>query len=50
MGAYPNPFSPSTTITFELSGTMPVTVEVFDVTGRRVRTLEDGFSAPPDTR
>ncbi len=41
MGAYPNPFSPSTTITFELSGTMPVTVEVFDVTGRKVRTLED---------
>ena len=42
MGAYPNPFSPSTTITFELSRTMPVTIEVFDVTGRKVRTLQDG--------
>jgi hypothetical protein len=42
LGAYPNPFSPSTTISFELSRTMPVTVEVFDVTGRKVRTLRDG--------
>jgi hypothetical protein len=43
IAAYPNPFSPSTTITFELSETMPVTVEVFDVTGRKVRTLQDGI-------
>ena len=43
IAAYPNPFrSPSTTIAFELSRETPVTIEVFDVSGRKVRTLQDG--------
>ena len=33
---YPNPFNPVTTIHFELPKTSPVTIEVYDVLGRRV--------------
>jgi uncharacterized protein (DUF1501 family) len=38
---YPNPFYPSTTIAFSLSDTSAVRLEVYDVQGRRVRTLVD---------
>lgn len=38
---YPNPFRASTTIEFELSKAAPVTLTVFDVSGRLVRTLVD---------
>jgi hypothetical protein len=39
--AVPNPFNPSTTIHVSVPGPGRVTVEVYDVTGRRVRTLYD---------
>jgi hypothetical protein len=39
---YPNPFNPTTTIEFGLPVTGHVTLEVFDVQGRLVRTLSDG--------
>ncbi len=35
-GAYPNPFNPSTRIAFDLPQDADVTVEVFDVLGRKV--------------
>jgi hypothetical protein len=38
---YPNPFNPSTTIRFELSRPGAIQLEIFDVRGRRVRTLID---------
>jgi hypothetical protein len=38
---YPNPFNPSTSIRFAISTPSQVTLEVFDVTGRRVATLVD---------
>ncbi len=37
----PNPFSPKTVIEFSLPTAGPATLEVFDVAGRRVRTLVD---------
>ena len=39
---YPNPFNPSTNIDFELPRTAQVKLEVYDVMGRRVKTLANG--------
>lgn len=39
---YPNPFNPATVIRFELAAEVPVSLRVFDVSGRLVRTLVDG--------
>lgn len=36
ISAFPNPFNPSTTLTFTLSAACPVTLEVFNVLGRKV--------------
>lgn len=41
-GNYPNPFNPSTTISYELDQDMPVMLQIFDVTGKLVRTLKNG--------
>jgi hypothetical protein len=38
---YPNPFNPVTTIDYQLSSLTPVTLEVFDMLGRRVAILVD---------
>jgi hypothetical protein len=38
----PNPFNPSTTIRFSLPQRMPVTAEVWSVTGAKVRVLTNG--------
>jgi hypothetical protein len=42
---YPNPFNPSTTITFDLDHAQTVKVTVLDIAGKRVATLEDGILA-----
>jgi hypothetical protein len=38
----PNPFNPTTTIRFTIPKNSHVTLEIFDVLGRRVKTLVDG--------
>ncbi len=40
--AYPNPFRSRTTLALDVSEAQNVTVEVFDVLGRRVATVHDG--------
>lgn len=40
--AYPNPFNPHTTISFDLPKQAAVSLRVFDVSGRLVRVLLDG--------
>ncbi|MHB8077804.1 MAG: S8 family serine peptidase [Candidatus Krumholzibacteriia bacterium] len=42
----PNPFNPATLISYSLEREGPVTVTVFDLGGRRLRTLEQGVLAP----
>ena len=42
----PNPFSGHTTIRFDLPVTTPVKLEIFDLLGRRIRTLADGRFRP----
>jgi N-acetylmuramoyl-L-alanine amidase len=44
--AYPNPFNPSTTVAFDLPLGARVQLSVFDVLGRDVRSLADGWYAP----
>jgi len=39
---YPNPFNPSTTIRFDLPKEAPVTMEIYNILGIRVRTLLKG--------
>jgi phosphatidylserine/phosphatidylglycerophosphate/cardiolipin synthase-like enzyme len=43
---YPNPFNPTTNIRFQLNSGQNVTLDVFDIMGRRVATLAEnrGFS------
>ncbi len=40
---YPNPFNPSTTINYNVDVSGMVTLKVYDVMGRLVRTLVDGY-------
>ncbi len=40
---YPNPFNTSTSIRYELPKKSHITIEIYDILGRRVTTLFDGF-------
>ncbi|MCF7811593.1 T9SS type A sorting domain-containing protein [bacterium] len=41
---YPNPFNSTTTITFGLDKSAPARLALYDMSGREVRTLFDGYS------
>ena len=41
-GNYPNPFNPSTTVSYQLSGISDVELAIYNLSGRRVRTLLRG--------
>jgi hypothetical protein len=44
----PNPFNPSTTISYTLPGEARVRLEVYDVAGRRIANLVDAVQGPGD--
>jgi hypothetical protein len=50
LGNEPNPFTSSTEIRYELARTGPVTLRICDVTGRVVRTLQNGPQAAGSQR
>ncbi|MDE0014856.1 MAG: T9SS type A sorting domain-containing protein [Candidatus Poribacteria bacterium] len=45
MQNYPNPFNPETWIPYQLSEDSPVSISIYDTTGRLVRTLALGFQS-----
>ena len=40
---YPNPFNPSTTVNFTLESSLPITLDVYDISGRYIANLAAGF-------
>ncbi|MBU0520121.1 T9SS type A sorting domain-containing protein, partial [bacterium] len=43
ISAYPNPFNPTTVLSYELRVTSSVLLNVFDIQGRKVAELVDGY-------
>ena len=46
VGNHPNPFNPTTTIVFDLGQEQRVTINVFDVEGRRISTITNQIFGP----
>ena len=44
--AYPNPFNPSTTIKFEVPNMMNISLKIYDISGRLVKTLVNDVKEP----
>ncbi|MDE0635682.1 MAG: T9SS type A sorting domain-containing protein [Candidatus Poribacteria bacterium] len=42
---YPNPFNPETWIPYQLSQDSPVSISIYDMTGKLIRTLSLGFQS-----
>jgi hypothetical protein len=41
---YPNPFNPATTVLFSIPANASVKISVFDLSGKKIRTLFDGYA------
>ncbi|MCB9258790.1 MAG: CotH kinase family protein [Ignavibacteriales bacterium] len=41
IAAYPNPFNPTTNITYEISKPMSIKLEIYDILGKRVKLIEE---------
>jgi len=41
--AYPNPFNPSTTITYGLNNDSDVSIQIYDISGQLISTLQDNY-------
>ncbi|NOZ56539.1 MAG: T9SS type A sorting domain-containing protein [Calditrichaeota bacterium] len=48
--AYPNPFNSSTTLRIQVPHAARLRVVLYDVRGRQIRTLFDGFTRPQSLR
>ncbi len=46
MQNYPNPFNPVTTISFALPKNSKVSLTVYDILGRKMDVLADGYKEP----
>ena len=42
--AYPNPFNPTTTLKYEMGSSGPLSIQVYDVYGKLVKTLYNGIN------
>ena len=45
-GNYPNPFNPETTISYSVKDKLPVTIEIYNLKGQKVKTLVNETKAP----
>jgi hypothetical protein len=43
---FPNPFNPTTVISYQLPVTSTVRLDIYDVLGRKVASLADGIKSP----
>jgi hypothetical protein len=46
IGNFPNPFTETTTVAYEVREAQPITITVWDVTGKRITQLAEGLKQP----